>query len=75
MNFGYYSPVGFNPPVFDGAIPANPNAANPANGFLVKPLICSQTQTQFSWLKYTNENEKKKKKKKKREYKLDHSFV
>lgn len=34
-----HSPVGFNPPVFDGAIPANPNAAKPANGFLVNPLI------------------------------------
>lgn len=32
-------PVGFNPPVFDGAIPANPSAAKPAKGFLVK-LIC-----------------------------------
>lgn len=32
-------PVGFNPPVFDGAIPAKPNAAKLANGFFVKPLI------------------------------------
>lgn len=32
-------PVGFKPPVFDGAIPANPNAARLANGFLVNPLI------------------------------------
>lgn len=35
-----HSPVGFNPPVFDGAMPANPSAAKPANGFLVNPLIC-----------------------------------
>lgn len=34
-----YLPVGFKPPVFDGAIPAKPSAANPANGFFVKPLI------------------------------------
>lgn len=32
-------PVGFNPPVFDGAIPAKPSAAKLANGFFVKPLI------------------------------------
>lgn len=33
-------PVGFSPPVFDGAMPANPNAAKPANGFLVKLICC-----------------------------------
>ena len=34
-----YSPVGLSPPVFVGIAPANPSAANPANGFLAKPLI------------------------------------
>lgn len=32
-------PVGFNPPVFDGAMPAKPNAAKLANGFFDNPLI------------------------------------
>lgn len=55
-----YLPVGFNPPVFDGAIPAKPNAAKPANGFLVKPLICAHKSNQE--IKYKRKKEEKKQK-------------